>query len=65
VAHARAKLARKGCDWIIATDVTQPGVMGGTENAVLLIAKDHTERWERASKDAVAQAIAQRIAEAL
>ena len=64
-AHARAKLARKGCDWIIANDVTQPGVMGGTENAVLLIAKDHTERWERASKDAVAQAIAQRIAEAL
>ncbi|PVM82382.1 bifunctional phosphopantothenoylcysteine decarboxylase/phosphopantothenate--cysteine ligase CoaBC [Caulobacter endophyticus] len=64
-AHARAKLARKGCDWIIANDVTEPGVMGGTENAVLLIAKDHTERWERASKDAVAQAIAQRIAEAL
>ncbi|KSB88318.1 bifunctional phosphopantothenoylcysteine decarboxylase/phosphopantothenate synthase [Caulobacter vibrioides] len=64
-AHGRAKLARKGCDWIIANDVTEPGVMGGTENAVLLIAKDHTERWERASKDAVAQAIAQRIAEAL
>ncbi|MBI1683399.1 bifunctional phosphopantothenoylcysteine decarboxylase/phosphopantothenate--cysteine ligase CoaBC [Caulobacter hibisci] len=64
-AHARAKLARKGCDWIIANDVTEPGVMGGTENAVLLIAKDHTERWERASKDDVAQAIAQRIAEAL
>lgn len=64
-AHARAKLARKGCDWIIANDVTEPGVMGGAENAVLLIAKDKTERWERASKDAVAQAIAQRIAEAL
>ncbi len=64
-AHARAKLARKGCDWIIANDVTEPGVMGGTENAVLLIAKDHTERWERASKDDVARSIAQRIAEAL
>ena len=35
--HARAKLARKGCDWIIANDVTQPGVMGGEENAVLLL----------------------------
>ncbi len=32
-AHARAKLARKGCDWIVANDVTEAGVMGGDENA--------------------------------
>ncbi|MET0337456.1 MAG: bifunctional phosphopantothenoylcysteine decarboxylase/phosphopantothenate--cysteine ligase CoaBC, partial [Caulobacter sp.] len=63
--HARAKLARKGCDWIIANDVSQPGVMGGEENAVLLISKTETERWERASKDAVARQIADRIAKAL
>ncbi|WP_369057989.1 bifunctional phosphopantothenoylcysteine decarboxylase/phosphopantothenate--cysteine ligase CoaBC [Caulobacter sp. 73W] len=63
--HARAKLARKGCDWIIANDVSQPGVMGGEENAVLLISKTDTERWERASKDAVARQIADRIAKAL
>lgn len=64
-AHARAKLARKGCDWIIANDVTEPGVMGGGENAVLLITKDGTERWDRAAKDQVAAQIAQRIAQAL
>jgi phosphopantothenoylcysteine decarboxylase / phosphopantothenate---cysteine ligase len=63
--HARAKLARKGCDWIIANDVTQPGVMGGAENAVLLITKDGTERWDRAAKDQVAGQIAARIAQAL
>jgi phosphopantothenoylcysteine decarboxylase/phosphopantothenate--cysteine ligase len=63
--HARAKLARKGCDWIIANDVTQPGVMGGAENAVLLVTKDKTERWDRAAKDVVATQIAQRIAAAL
>ena len=63
--HARAKLARKGCDWIIANDVTQPGVMGGGENAVLLVTKGGTERWDRAAKDQVAAQIAQRIAAAL
>ncbi|MDR6531006.1 phosphopantothenoylcysteine decarboxylase/phosphopantothenate--cysteine ligase [Caulobacter rhizosphaerae] len=64
-AHARAKLARKGCDWIIANDVTEPGVMGGDENAVLLISKDRTERWTRAAKDSVARDLAQRIAQDL
>lgn len=63
--HARAKLARKGCDWIIANDVTQPGVMGGGENAVLLVTKTKTERWDRAAKDVVAAQIAARIAQAL
>ncbi|ATC33653.1 bifunctional phosphopantothenoylcysteine decarboxylase/phosphopantothenate--cysteine ligase CoaBC [Caulobacter vibrioides] len=63
--HARAKLARKGCDWIIANDVTEPGVMGGGENAVLLVTKSRTERWDRAAKDLVAAQIAARIAEAL
>ena len=63
--HARAKLARKGCDWIIANDVTQPGVMGGEDNAVLLVTREGTERWEKAHKDEVARAIALRIADAL
>jgi len=63
--HARAKLSRKGCDWIIANDVTEPGVMGGGENAVLLVTREGTERWERAPKDEVARAIAARIAAAL
>ena len=64
-AHARAKLARKGCDWIIANDVTEPGVMGGAENAVLLITQNSAERWERADKDVVSARIAERIAKAL
>lgn len=63
--HARAKLSRKGCDWIIANDVTEPGVMGGDENAVLLVTRESTERWDRAPKDEVARAIAARIAAAL
>jgi len=64
-AHARAKLARKGCDWIIANDVTEPGVMGGAENTVLLITANSAERWERADKAVVSARVAQRIAKAL
>lgn len=64
-AHAKAKLARKGCDWIIANDVTEPGVMGGGENAVLLITRSGVERWDRDVKEAVAAKLAARIAEAL
>ncbi len=63
--HARAKLAKKGCDLIVANDVTQPGVMGGGENAVMLISKSGVERWERASKDEVARKLARRIADTL
>jgi len=64
-AHANAKLARKGCDWIVANDVTAPGVMGGGENEVMVI--DHTgvERWTRATKAQVATRLAQRIADTL
>ncbi|MGE5500449.1 MAG: bifunctional phosphopantothenoylcysteine decarboxylase/phosphopantothenate--cysteine ligase CoaBC [Ignavibacteriales bacterium] len=64
-AHARAKLARKGCDWIVANDVTEPGVMGGAENSVLIISRAGTERWERMPKEAVAGRLANKIAEAL
>ena len=64
-ANAQAKLARKGCDWIIANDVTEPGVMGGDDNAVLLISAAGTERWPRAAKDLVAARLAARIAETI
>jgi len=63
--HARAKLARKGCDWIVANDVTEPGVMGGAENSVLIISRAGTERWKRMPKEAVAGRLANKIAEAL
>jgi phosphopantothenoylcysteine decarboxylase/phosphopantothenate--cysteine ligase len=64
-AHARAKLSRKGCDWIIANDVTEPGVMGGAENTVMILTKDGLERLPRAGKDLVGAEIAGRIAKAL
>ncbi|MDX8347058.1 bifunctional phosphopantothenoylcysteine decarboxylase/phosphopantothenate--cysteine ligase CoaBC [Cognatiyoonia sp. IB215446] len=66
IAHATAKRARKGCDWIVANDVSpETGIMGGQENAVTLITDDGAETWPRMSKDAVAQKLAQRIAEAV
>jgi phosphopantothenoylcysteine decarboxylase/phosphopantothenate--cysteine ligase len=68
-ANARAKLARKGCDWIVANDVRElgpgGGVMGGDENEVLLLDATGVERWPRAGKAEVARRLAQRIAAAL
>ncbi|MFC4670083.1 bifunctional phosphopantothenoylcysteine decarboxylase/phosphopantothenate--cysteine ligase CoaBC [Seohaeicola nanhaiensis] len=66
VAHATAKRTRKGCDWIVANDVSPAtGIMGGTENAVVLITDLGAEEWPRMAKDEVARALAGRIAEAL
>jgi phosphopantothenoylcysteine decarboxylase/phosphopantothenate--cysteine ligase len=62
--HARAKIAKKGCDWIVANDVSGD-VMGGAENQVLLITKDKAEAWPRMAKDAVARKLAERIASEL
>ena len=64
-AHARAKLARKGCDWIVANDVSEDWVMGGDDNAVMVIDKSGVDRWPRGPKSAVAERLARRIAEAL
>ena len=64
-AHARAKLAKKGCDWIVANNVTEDGVVGGEENQVTVIDSQGVDRWPRAAKIAVARRLAQRIAEAL
>ncbi|WP_323766968.1 bifunctional phosphopantothenoylcysteine decarboxylase/phosphopantothenate--cysteine ligase CoaBC [Antarctobacter sp.] len=66
VENATAKRARKGCDWILANDVSPAtGIMGGAENAVVLISDSGAESWPRASKQAVAEKLAGRIAEAL
>jgi phosphopantothenoylcysteine decarboxylase/phosphopantothenate--cysteine ligase len=62
--NARAKRARKGCDWIVANDVSGD-VMGGAENAVHLVTADGVEDWPRMPKEAVAQRLAARVAEAL
>jgi len=61
--NAAAKLARKGCDWIVANDVSpSTGIMGGTENAVHLVTASGIEAWPRLSKDEVARRLAARIA---
>ncbi len=66
LAHAQAKLARKGCDWIVANDVSpETGIMGGAENAVTLISAAGSEAWPRLPKDEVARRLALRIAGAL
>ena len=66
VAHATAKRLRKGCDWIVANDVSPgTGIMGGTENAVTVITGEGAESWPRMGKDAVARKLAERIAAAL
>ncbi|MES2145890.1 MAG: bifunctional phosphopantothenoylcysteine decarboxylase/phosphopantothenate--cysteine ligase CoaBC [Pseudomonadota bacterium] len=63
VAHATAKRLRKGCDWIVANDVSPgTGIMGGAENAVTLISDAGAEAWPRMAKDAVARRLAERIA---
>ncbi len=66
IANAKVKLKRKGCDWIVANDVSPAtGIMGGTENAVTLITAKGAEDWPRMSKDQVAAKLAAAIAEAL
>jgi len=66
IAHATAKRARKGCDWIVANDVSPAtGIMGGSENAVTVLTEAGAETWPRMAKDAVARKLAARIAEAL
>jgi phosphopantothenoylcysteine decarboxylase/phosphopantothenate--cysteine ligase len=62
--HARAKLAKKGCDWIVANDVSGD-VMGGSENQVAILRADGVEHWPRMSKDAVAHKLAHVVAAAI
>jgi phosphopantothenoylcysteine decarboxylase/phosphopantothenate--cysteine ligase len=66
IANAKAKLAAKGCDWIVANDVSAAGgAMGGDENAVHLITASGVEDWPRMAKRAVAARLVARIADAL
>ncbi|MCD9148744.1 bifunctional phosphopantothenoylcysteine decarboxylase/phosphopantothenate--cysteine ligase CoaBC [Pseudophaeobacter flagellatus] len=64
VDNATAKRLRKGCDWIVANDVSPAtGIMGGAENAVILISEQGAEAWPRMGKAEVARQLAARIAE--
>ncbi len=65
-AHATAKRGRKGCDWIVANDVSPgTGIMGGAENEMMLITAAGAERWPRLAKAEAARRLAARIAETL
>jgi phosphopantothenoylcysteine decarboxylase/phosphopantothenate--cysteine ligase len=66
IAHAKSKLAKKRCDWIIANDVSPAsGVMGGDRNSVHLIRADATESWPELDKIEVGRRLVARIAETL
>ncbi|MGV2980165.1 phosphopantothenoylcysteine decarboxylase [Camelimonas sp. ID_303_24] len=66
LAHAEAKLARKGCDWIVANDVSpESGVMGGDRNTVHLVTAEGIEDWPTMGKDEVARRLVARMADAL
>ncbi|MBL4627790.1 MAG: bifunctional phosphopantothenoylcysteine decarboxylase/phosphopantothenate--cysteine ligase CoaBC [Roseicyclus sp.] len=66
VANATAKRLRKGCDWIVANDVSpSTGIMGGDENAIILISDAGADVWPRMPKAEVARRLAQRITDAL
>ncbi len=64
--NARAKLARKSADWIVANDVSpNTGIMGGEKNTIHLISKDGVEDWPELDKREVGRRLAARIAAAL
>jgi len=63
VEHAKQKLERKGCDWILANDVSaESGVMGGDLNSIHLVSADGVESWPTQTKDEVAHMLIERIA---
>ena len=66
IANAKAKLKKKGCDWILANDVSPgTGIMGGDANTIQMVTANGVESWPPQSKDDVARALIERIAAAL
>jgi phosphopantothenoylcysteine decarboxylase/phosphopantothenate--cysteine ligase len=66
IEHARAKLARKGCDLIVANDVSPDGgVMGGDRNTVHLVGPSGVETWPTLDKDEVARRLVAHLARML
>lgn len=64
--HARNKLARKGCDWLLANDVSPgTGVFGGADTSILFLDGEDVYDWGELSKLAVAEKLADRIAQRL
>ena len=66
IAHAKAKRAKKGCDWILANDVSPgSGTFGGDQNSIHLLDDSGIESWPRLTKEQVAERLARRIADHL
>lgn len=66
IAHAQAKRQRKGCDWIVANDVSPgTGIFGGDKNLVHLITADGIEDWPLLDKRDVGRRLTARIADTL
>jgi phosphopantothenoylcysteine decarboxylase/phosphopantothenate--cysteine ligase len=66
IEHAKAKLKRKGSDWIVANDVSaEGGAMGGDDNAVHVISASGVDSWPKQSKEDVARMLVARISHAL
>lgn len=64
IEHAREKRKRKGCDWVVANDVSpETGIMGGDTNTIHLITAEGVESWPELAKDEVAGRLVARIAE--
>ena len=64
IENANVKRVRKGCDWIVANDVSpETGIMGGSENQVILVTEQGADQWPRLSKGEVAAKLAARIAD--
>ena len=64
IGHAEAKLSRKGCDWIVANDVSVDP-MGGETNRVHIVSKAGLDSWDRLPKNAVARKLMEKIADEL
>ena len=64
IENATAKRTRKGCDWIVANDVSpETGIMGGIENQIILVTEQGADQWPRLSKVEVAAKLSARIAD--
>ena len=65
-ANAKEKLARKGCDWILANDVSpQTGIMGGDRNTIQSVTAKGIEPWPPQTKEEVAKMLVARVADTL
>lgn len=64
VEHAQAKLAKKGCDWIVANDVSGD-VMGGDTNAFHIVTEYGVESWPESAKDVIARKLMEKVADEL